>query len=237
MPSLGCCDIWTRCLIVDLIVVIIYKLFISVNKFRQIYVKKLQHRNETANKYSKRGATLNNIVKIYISPDKDIPMHEVMSATLIAEKGIVGDRYFDGQGGTWTNIKPKNDRQISIVNLADINAFAQHGIVLNPQDLRRNVLVEVPDITVFMNQKFFLGNTVLITNRYSHACALLEKRLNQTGIIACRKQNNIVLGINCQILYGGDIKPGDKMRLPETQAEFDFINSSAVCQPKPVKKG
>lgn len=179
---------------------------------------------------------MNNIVKIYISPDKDIPMHEVESVTLVAEKGIIGDRYFDGQGGTWTNVNPKNDRQISIINLADIDAFSQHGIVLMPQDLRRNVLVSVPDITVFMNQKFFLGNTVLITNRYSHPCSLLEKRLDLTGIVACGKQNNIVLGINCQILYGGEISVDDKIRLPETQADFDVINSDAVCQPKPVKK-
>lgn len=215
---------------------IIYELFIPVNKFRQICVKKLQHLVRTVSKYSKRGATLNNIVKIYISPDKDIPMHEVESATLVAEKGIVGDRYFDGQGGTWTDIYPKNDRQISILNLADINAFAQHGIKLNPVDLRRNVLVEVPDISKFMNQKFFLGNTVLISHRYSYPCGLLERRLNQTGIIACGKQHNIMLGINCQILYGGEISVGDKIRLPETQEEFDFINSNAVCQPKPVIK-
>lgn len=182
------------------------------------------------------GDPLNNIIKIYISPDKDVPMHEVESAELVAEKGIVGDRYFDGLGGTWTNINPKNDRQISIVNLRDIDAFAKHGIKLNPLDLRRNVLVDVPDISAFMNQKFFLGNAVLISHRYSHPCGLLEKRLNQTGIVACGKQNKLVLGINCQILYGAEITVGDKIRLPESPEDFEFINSDLVLEPKPVIK-
>lgn len=179
---------------------------------------------------------MNSILKIYISPDKNIPMHEVESAKLVAEKGIVGDRYFDSLGGTWTDISPRNDRQITIVNLQDINAFAQHGINLNPCDLRRNVLVEVPDLSEFKNEKFFLGDAVLISYRYSYPCALLEKRLGQPGIVACGKQNNLVLGINCQILYGAEIKVGDKIRLPTSPEDFKFINSDLILEPKTVKK-
>lgn len=163
-------------------------------------------------------------------------MGEVDSADLVADRGIVGDRYFDSLGGTWSTIKPKNDRQISIVSLAEIQGFNRHGIGLDPGQVRRNVLVDGPDLAVFMHKRFFLGNTVLITNRYSYACGLLQQRLDQPRLIELTKADKLTLGIHCQILYSGKITIGDTIRLPKTPEELEFIYSDAVAKPKSVIK-
>jgi MOSC domain-containing protein YiiM len=172
------------------------------------------------------------ILDIFISPTIEEPMTSVDSAELVAGKGIVGDRYFDEQG-TWSKIYPWPDRHISIINMSVIDAFKNtYGIDLTPIDLRRNVLVDVPFFKPFMAHKFFLGNTVLCTSRYSYPCKTLQDRLGKKGLIKICKQEVWCFGIHCQILKGGTIHRGDRMRLPETNEDRQLLNSSLVNKPE-----
>lgn len=173
------------------------------------------------------------ILNIFVGSTVETPMNSVDSVELVAGKGVVGDRYFNQEGGTWTKIYPKPDRQVSIINISVIQAFKKkYGIELKPIDLRRNILVDVPFLKPFMFHKFFLGDAILCTSRYSHPCKMLENKLQKNNLIEICKKEVWSFGINCQILKGGFIKVGDYMRLPETDKDNQLINDDLVNKPQ-----
>ena len=172
------------------------------------------------------------ILSIFISPTVEDPMRSVELVELVAGKGIIGDRYFD-QKGTWSEVYPWPDRQISIINMTVIKSFKnKYNIDLEPIDLRRNILVDAPFFKPFMAHKFFLGDTVLCTSRYSYPCKYLQDRIGKKRLMKICKEEVWCFGIHCQILKGGTIKIGDRMRLPETNEDIQLLNSELVNKPE-----
>ena len=158
---------------------------------------------------------MNTIQKIYISPKEGVPMHEVATANLVAGKGVEGDRYFAGQGGTFSKMlkrkTPSPSSALSITSLETLNQFKELGVDVDPISIRRNILLDSPKLETLLNKTFFLGNTVLYCGRFDYPCKVIEQYLGRSGLIEIGRNNSLWFSVRCQILLGGQIKIGDEI--------------------------
>ena len=86
---------------------------------------------------------IGEVLHIHIASSASMEMEELEEATLVASKGIEGDRYFLGTG-TYSS-KP-DIREITLIESEVLDALAQNDpplqagpIILSPSDHRRNL--------------------------------------------------------------------------------------------------
>jgi len=141
---------------------------------------------------------------IHICPRGFLPMEAQQEATLVAGRGIVGDRYMTGTG--FHSHKPEIGRQITLFEIETLEALARDfGITLEPADHRRNVTVRGVPVNHLVGRSFRLGATVLRATRLSFPCKHLDEVTGKEVLNAMVHRS----GINCEIIEGGIVRPGD----------------------------
>ncbi|MEL7215365.1 MAG: MOSC domain-containing protein [Pseudomonadota bacterium] len=135
------------------------------------------------------------------------PMEPLTEMQLIVGRGIKGDRYLL-ETGTYSHL-PEPGRQITLFEVETLDALARdHDISLAPHEHRRNVTVEGVPVNHLVGRRFRVGETVLEGTRLSTPCKHIEevtgKTISRWLIHRC--------GLNCIIVEGGAIRPGDAIR-------------------------
>lgn len=147
---------------------------------------------------------------IHICAKGSEDMTELSEAQLVAGKGIEGDRYFLGTG-TYSD-KPAADRQVTLIESETLEALARdHDMQLAPVESRRNLTVTGVPLNHLVGKRFRVGATVLYGGRLNTPCQYLDDLLG-------RKLFKLLLnrsGLNCEIVEGGVIRPGDAVRSME----------------------
>jgi MOSC domain-containing protein YiiM len=132
------------------------------------------------------------------------PMHAADSLTLIADKGIEGDRYLLGRG-TYSP-KPEPGRQVTLFEIETLEAIARdHRIALAPHEHRRNVTVRGVPLNHLVGRRFRVGPVLLEATRLSVPCRYLEDLLDKPVFKPLLNRS----GLNCRILEGGVVRLGD----------------------------
>ena len=91
--------------------------------------------------------------------------------TLIAGKGIEGDRYMIGREEGFHSHKPEEGRQVTLFELETLVALKRDAkIELGPPEHRRNVTVEGVPLNHLVGRRFWLGETLLEATRLSIPC-------------------------------------------------------------------
>ena len=149
------------------------------------------------------------VVHIHIASAASMEMEELDAATLVAGKGIEGDRYFLGTG---TYSARPDIREITLIEsevleqLASNDPPLQDGpIVLDPIDHRRNVTTRGIALNHLVGKRFRVGETVLVGGRLNFPCKYLEELLGQAVYLPLYNRS----GLNCSIETGGVIRKGD----------------------------
>ncbi|MAO55507.1 MAG: MOSC domain-containing protein [Rhodospirillaceae bacterium] len=141
---------------------------------------------------------------IHIAEAASVEMEELKSADLIAGKGVDGDRYLLGNG-TYSS-KPFPARQVTLIEMETLEALKRdHGIDLTPDLSRRNLTVTDTPLNHLVGRKFKVGEVVLLGGRLNRPCKYLDELLEMELF-------NLLLnrsGLNCEIVSGGTIRPGD----------------------------
>ena len=139
-------------------------------------------------------------------------MEELEEASLIAGRGIEGDRYFLGTG---TYSAKPDIREVTLIEIEALNALARNDppmqagpIILAPADHRRNLTTEGVPLNHLVGQRFRVGATILRGGRLNFPCKYLEQLLDLPVYLPLYNRS----GLNCSIESGGVIRKGDPIR-------------------------
>lgn len=146
---------------------------------------------------------------LHITPRAFLPMRAMSSLTLVAGKGIEGDRYMIGREEGFYSHKPEDGRQVTLFELETLEALQRdHKIELGPHEHRRNVTVEGVPLNHLVGRRFWLGETLLEATRLSIPCRHIEEITGKAIFDPLINRS----GLNCRILQGGVVKLGDTLR-------------------------
>jgi len=149
------------------------------------------------------------LLSIHTAPTARAPMVDQMAATLIAGVGIAGDRYARGID-TGTYSAQPDVREVTLIEVETLEALLRdHDIALSPQEHRRNLTTRDVPLNHLVGRRFRVGGTVLEGGRLNTPCRYIDMI---TGKSICDLLEHRS-GLNCRIVTGGVIRPGDTIRL------------------------
>ena len=137
---------------------------------------------------------------IGLRPARDVAMQDVDAADAVEGRGLVGDRYSSGRGGS-------GKRGITLIQAEHIDAIARlsgHAGVA-PATLRRNVVVAGIPLLALKDRVFRIGDVLLQGTGPCDPCSRMEDALGGGGYNAMRGHG----GICARILSGGTLRVGD----------------------------
>lgn len=149
------------------------------------------------------------IEHLFITGAMSEPMVAQSSLTALAGRGIEGDRYFKGTG-TYSK-KPEPGRQITLVEGEVLDRLkSEHGLTVRPQDCRRNVVTRGIELNPLVGRELMVGPVRVTVHRLCQPCRYIEKLLDQPGLYESWWDKG---GLRCEILDGGIIRVGDRVRI------------------------
>ena len=137
---------------------------------------------------------------IGLRPARDVLMREINEVVAEAGKGLVGDRYASGSGKRGITL-------IQSEHLPAIAALSGHASV-NPQLLRRNLVVSGIPLIALKGRRFRIGDVLLEGTDPCDPCSRMEAALGPGGYNAMRGHG----GLCARILEGGAIRIGDSLQ-------------------------
>jgi hypothetical protein len=153
------------------------------------------------------------LLHIHVAPAASYEMERRDAATLIAGRGIEGDRYFLGTG-TYSDLPAM--REITLIEIEVLEALARNDpplqegpISIEPSEHRRNLTVRGVPLGHLVGARFGVGETVLRGARINFPCKYLEQLLGRPVYQPLYNRG----GLNCAIEAGGTIRVGDAITL------------------------
>ena len=145
------------------------------------------------------------ITAIYISPSAEELPFFVPEAEARALRGLVGDRYFIGNG-TFSDADPKGPgRELTLIESEVLAALeGEQGIHLSAAEARRNLVTQGIHLNDLVGVKFRIGKVLVEGNRLCHPCTHLDK---VTGMKLLKPLENRG-GLRASILSDGHIAVG-----------------------------
>ncbi len=139
------------------------------------------------------------VFKIGITQNNNKNIEEVNSVELIANKGIVGDRYF----------KDFSDpiSQLTLIESENIDDYnKRYNLNIDYLDFRRNIVTKDIKLNDYIDKKILIGKVEVEVIDLCRPCRFLQEKLNKNNII---KEFLRKGGLRCRILSSGNIKVGD----------------------------
>ena len=132
---------------------------------------------------------------IGVAPEKRSSIQSVEHVEVTEELGIIGDHHTGG---------PKRKRQVTLIQSEHVRVVAEllKQPTLNPELLRRNIVVEGINLLALRNRRFRVGSVLLQGTGYCHPCSRMEANLGPGGYNAMRGHG----GITARVLSSGQIE-------------------------------
>lgn len=145
--------------------------------------------------------------EIFIAEAAGVEMHALDEARLIEGVGIEGDRYATHRGHYSHMWHP--DRQVTLIAQEVLDAIAlEVGIDLEPIETRRNLVTVGVPLNRLVGTSFSVGEVILFAGRLNVPCRYLERLIDKPVFTPLIDRS----GLNCQIVRGGTIRAGDRIR-------------------------
>lgn len=152
--------------------------------------------------------TTGRVEGIFIAPAEGAPMAALDVAHVIAGRGLIGDRYFDGRGH-YSQVPPLTGRRLTLIAAEGMEAMAREtGIALRPDECRRNLVTRGVDLDALVGTRFRIGAIECYGERFCPPCGYLEELLDRPGLNRALTDRG---GIRAEILLDGDIHLGDEI--------------------------
>jgi len=115
------------------------------------------------------------------------------------DDGLIGDRY-SGKSGK---------RQVTLIQKEHLNAVGSmlSQDEINPNLLRRNIVVSGINLLALKNKQFQIGKVILEMTGLCHPCSRMEENLGPGGYNAMRGHG----GITARIIKSGTIRINDSI--------------------------
>ena len=135
-------------------------------------------------------------------------MRQTQEVRAIPGKGLVGDRYFSGEG-TFSPHPHKPDYEITFIENEKIEAFARDtGLAFTSAHARRNIVTEGVDLNALAGKEFLVGDVRIRGIRLCEPCNHLAKASFPETLKGLVNKG----GLRAQILSEGVIHIGDCIR-------------------------
>jgi len=152
------------------------------------------------------------VLGIYTAPAEGAPMvaHDTIEA--FAGKGLSGDRYAN-EAGTYSGRRLEDaQRAVTLFERENLDHLErEHGIVLTPEQTRRNLLVEGVSVNDLVGVEFTVGGVPMRGVDLAHPCSYLQD-LTEPGVLQALQGRG---GLRCEILADGVISVGDPVTTPD----------------------
>lgn len=130
--------------------------------------------------------------------------HEVID--MIANVGIAGDRYATGQG-FYSGVS-EWDAHVTLIRQEPFDVLAaEHGVRMEPSELRRNLVTRGIDLDSLVGRRFRIGGQAVLRGRSVWPpCAHIVRHSGRTEIFKFLARQ---CGIGADVMVGGTIRVGD----------------------------
>lgn len=146
---------------------------------------------------------------LHRTPRAFLPMKSFEELTLVAGRGVEGDRYMIGNEAGFYSHKPEEGRQVTLFEIETLEALARDAkVTLLPEEHRRNVTVQGVPLNHLVGRRFRLGDALLEGTRLSTPCRHIEEILGKPVFDPLVHR----AGLNCRILQGAVVRVGDVVR-------------------------
>tara|TARA_Y100000816_G_scaffold14994_1_gene9866 strand:+ start:13 stop:459 length:447 start_codon:yes stop_codon:yes gene_type:complete len=143
------------------------------------------------------------VFKLGITAKNNLPIKNVYSIEVMANKGIVGDRHFHESNDPYN--------QLSLIEAENIDEYNfKFGLNIPYVDFRRNVITKGIKLNDLIGKKLMVGNVELEAIELCRPCRHLTEMLDQKNIL---KEFMRKGGLRCQILSSSNINIGDKIEI------------------------
>ena len=141
------------------------------------------------------------VSKICITEKSGNKMKDVTRADVIANKGIVNDRYF--------NDNNDKDIQITLIESENIDYYNLISETNIPYiNFRRNIITQGIKLNDLVGKEILIGDVKLFGHRLCDPCKYLQDKLNQKKLVKNLLDKG---GLRCEILVSGTIYLNDSI--------------------------
>ena len=145
---------------------------------------------------------MSKVFKIGIAENNNKKVQEVNSIDLVANKGIVGDRYFKDFSDPLS--------QLTLIESENIDYYnSKFNSNIDYLDFRRNIITKGINLNDLVDKKILIGNAEIEVIDLCRPCRLLQDKLKKDNIIKEFLRRG---GIRCRILRSGSVRVGDLIR-------------------------
>jgi len=149
------------------------------------------------------------VESIYIAARAEEDTRPVKAVTVVAGRGIEGDRYFRTDGSGTFHEADKHGQDLTLIEAEAIEGLAADtGIELGPGEARRNVVTRGVALNDLIGRRFTVGEVEAVGNRLCDPCSHLEK-LTKPGVLKGLVERG---GLRADVVRGGQIEVGDAVR-------------------------
>ena len=133
--------------------------------------------------------------------------HPVDKGELVPGRGLRGDRYFAGEG-EFSHVEGSG-RDLTLIEAEAIEGLSsEHGIEIDPEEARRNVLTRGIDLNALVGRRFNVGEVECRGDRLCDPCNHLQKQ-TKSGVLRGLANRG---GLRADVLSEGTIRVGDPVR-------------------------
>ena len=144
---------------------------------------------------------------IGLRPGRREPMNVVTQA-VIRDDGLEGDRFSGSAGAPRTITLIQHEHIASVASMLDRDE-------VDPELLRRNIVVSGINLLALKDNHFCVGDVVLFATGNCPPCSRMEENLGPGGFNAMRGHG----GITARVVQPGTIHVGDQVRWLGENAE------------------
>ena len=142
---------------------------------------------------------MSKVFKIGIAEINNKQVQDVNSIELVANKGIVGDRYFNDFSDPLS--------QLTLIESENIDYYnTKYNSKIDYLDFRRNIITKGIKLNDLVNQKILIGKVEIEVIDLCRPCRFLQDKLEKDNIIKEFLRRG---GLRCRILRSGSVKVGD----------------------------
>ena len=146
---------------------------------------------------------MSEVFKIGITKKNNQDISEIQQISLLAGKGIVGDRYFH----EYNDVR----NQLTLIESENINYYNKRFNLNIPYlNFRRNIVTKGIELNDLVGKELLINQTKVKGVDLCRPCKSLQQNLGQDNII---KEFLRKGGLRCEILVSGNIKIGDEIKV------------------------
>ena len=149
---------------------------------------------------------MSTVSKICFTEISGTEMQEADNVEVIANKGIVNDRYFSDNSG--------KDIQITLIESENIDYFNEKSKTNIPYiDFRRNIITKGIRLNKLVGKEILIGKVRVKGHRLCDPCKYLQEKLQKRNLFKNLVNLYNKAGLRCEILSNGRIFVNDKIEI------------------------